>query len=273
MNKLLIGSVLACSIAGGSYYIGYESKKPESPRGFEWSSKLQPETTLGVAYADISSLVEACPTGSWLIFKGEGRILLAGSNRYHYSLKWDPRNDIQPKPKEPGGNIYNLSVNVKKIKLTMDTDPIVDTYILDKSIFLDENKEESLLKDAMHKRLETIASNNLYTENGREALTSAIKNHIYKIYSTEQTKIGEIEVNYADGALPSLTTYDKYKFDSECARRIIHVGGTNEKYLGLPSMLEARKNPTSSIIAKKNYPINEKAGKDKVKIYRWNQVM
>lgn len=221
MNKVITGVALTCFIAGGAYYLGYISKKPVAPKVFEWSSKLEPETKLGVAYTDITSIVEVCPQDQWLIFKGKGRLLLTASNRYHYSLDWVPRNDISPTKSVKGEDLWNLEVTVNKIDITMSPEPIIDAFIIDKSILVDESEERSLLKSGMLSRLKTMAGNKLHSESGLEALTASIKNHIYQVYASEETQIDLIDVKFSDNAIPALVDYEDYSFKNECTKRIL----------------------------------------------------
>ncbi len=233
MGKLIAGLLLGCLIAGLAFFFGYSFKETVVATKFEFSSKLESETKLGVSYSDLSTIVEVCPNHDWLVFQGKGRILLYASNRYHYSLNWDPKKDILPQKSPKQDDLWDLKVTVKDIEITMDPDPKIDAYIIDRSVFVDEYEEIYLLKEGLFKRLEIMAGNKLHTKNGRASLTRAIKSHIYQIYSSEKTRIGNIAVTYSDTAFPAFVEYNDYKFDNECTKKLLSIGDTEKEKPGL----------------------------------------
>jgi hypothetical protein len=228
MGKLIAGLLLGCLIAGLAFFFGYNFKETVVATKFEFSSKLESETKLGVSYSDLSTIVEVCPNHDWLVFQGKGRILLYASNRYHYSLNWDPIKDILPQKSPNEDDLWDLKVTVKDIEITMNPDPKIDAYIIDRSVFVDEYQEIFLLKEGLLKRLEIMAGNKLHTKNGKAFLTQAIKNHIYQIYSSERTRIDNIEVAYSDTAFPPFVEYNDYKFANECQKKLVTIEGSGK---------------------------------------------
>lgn len=224
--KLLVAIVVALALGVAGYFVGHSTGTVRQSTGFTLAEGITPEVRLGVAKTEISEVVEVCPKGGWLIFRGSGRVLLIAANRYHYSLKWQPAEDIKPLPVDGQPGLYDLRANVREVEITMDPEPRTKAYIVDRSLFVDMQEQKEHFKDAMLKRLAVIARNKLQTEQGREQLTSAIRSHLYAIYARESTRVRNIEVRYADKALGAPTPFEQYRFADECGEQPAGAGAT-----------------------------------------------
>ncbi len=252
MGQALAAIVLILAIGGGAYWFGKSSATPMESTGFTYSTKLERATKLGVANTDITDIVEVCPSGSWLIFKGTGRALLVGANRYHYSLNWEPQKDIAAKPTGEA-NTHDLDVKVSKVEITMDTLPQIRVYTIDDSILVDMDRETAQFKERMLHRLQIMARNKLHTDEGRAELIDAIRNHLYKIYAGEKSRIRNIEVSVGEGAFGSR---ESPLFQEECTKPVATSRGAG--------MAEAAKKAPPG-----PHAIQMVAEKDGITVYRW----
>jgi hypothetical protein len=218
MTRSLFIGIVAVLIVVGAFFVGKKFAPVRQATGFSVSSKLTNEMTLGVARSDIAEIVEVCPKGNWLIFHGSGRALLVGANRFHYAIAWNPTEDIKATKVPTAENQYDLKLAVRKVTLTMDPDPSLKAYVVDRSLLVNVEREMNQLKVEMFKRLATTANNKLSTDEGRQQLEEAVRNHLYRIYASEDVRIGSIVVDYAKDAVPPVA---KFSFPVECTEQIV----------------------------------------------------
>jgi hypothetical protein len=171
---------------------------------------------LGSANADITELVEVCPTRDWLIFQGVGRALLVGGNTYHYAVAWDPQADIKPTAVRETPGTFDLDITVRKVKITMNTNPTIRAWVLDDSLFVDMKKETADLKDLMLRRMSVSAANKLSQGGSKELFVEAVRTHLYDIYASERTRIRNVNVTLAEGAIPRAIPN---RWENECTSR------------------------------------------------------
>ena len=69
----VIAILLAIAVGIGAFFLGKRDAIIKEPQAFVLSSRITPEMLLGSAKADITELVEVCPTRDWLVFTGRGR--------------------------------------------------------------------------------------------------------------------------------------------------------------------------------------------------------
>jgi hypothetical protein len=216
MKAAAVAIVLAIAIGIGGFFLGKREAGVKEPQAFVLSSRITPEMLLGSAHADITELVEVCPTRDWLIFTGVGRALLMGANTYHYAVAWEPQTDIKATAVRETPGTFDIDVTVRKLKVTMNTNPTIRAWVLDDSLFVDMKKQTAELKDLMLKRMSVSAVNKLSQGDSKELFVEAVRTHLYSIYASEATKIRNINVRLADGAIPPTIPN---RWDNECASR------------------------------------------------------
>lgn len=219
MNRSIPGVIaLAALLAAGAYYLGQSRSRLAQPASFQLSSALTPQMDLVSAYADISEVVEVCPQGRWLVFKGKGRALIVGQNRYHYGVEWNPARDLVATRVEgaDAGTLpmYDLQATVRKVKVTMDPDMQLRGWVLERTMLVRMNEEVGLLKDAMLTRMRVAAENKLTTE--RTLFERAFQAQLRGIYGGEPFpfKVRNVAVLYDKEAIPP---YRTAFFTEECA--------------------------------------------------------
>jgi flagellar basal body-associated protein FliL len=253
--QILIAVVLVIAVGIGAYWFGVRNAKVVESTAFTFSTKLEKATKLGVANTDITDIVEVCPTGRWFIFRGSGRALLVGANRYHYSLNWDPEKDIKAQAVQGDSGVHDLRVDVRNIEITMDTVPKIRVYTIDDSILVDMNRETAQFKDEMLRRLQIIARNKLNTEEGKTELSDAIKNHIYRIYAGERSRVRNIEVAYGQDTFGAPQSY---MFEEECTKPV------------MTDLIAAQPKGTGRIRGRTaRNSIDKLEEKDGITVYRW----
>ena len=220
MKTALIAIVLLAAVGIGAFFLGKREAGVMEPHAFVLSSRITPEMLLGSARADITELVEVCPTKDWLIFKGVGRALLVGANTYHYAVAWDPQTDIKATAVAGAPGTYDLDVTVRKLKVTMNPRPTIRAWVLDDSLFVDMKTETAELKDMMLTRMWVSAVNKLSQAESKELFVDAVRTHLYNIYAGERTKIRNININLANGAIPPAIPN---RWENECKTRFRDV--------------------------------------------------
>jgi hypothetical protein len=219
MPKIAGAVALVAVVACGAWLLGRSQGRMAEPASFRLSSALTPQMELVSAYADIAEVVEVCPQGQWLIFKGKGRALIVGQNRYHYGLEWNPARDLVATRVADAGRsgapAYDLEATVRKVKVTMDPDVRLKGWVLEDTMLVRMNEEVGLLKDAMLTRMRVSAENKLTTE--RVLFERALQAQLRGIYGTEAFpfKVRDVTVKYDKDAIPG---YRTAAFTEECPR-------------------------------------------------------
>jgi hypothetical protein len=216
MKAAALAIVLVIAVGFGAYYFGKHSAVPREATGFVLSSRLTPEMVLGSANANITEVVEVCPTKSWLIFEGRGRALIVGSNRYHYGVAWDPKTDVKATPVAELPGTFDIEITVRRVSITMDPVPTIRAWVLDQSLLIDMTRETSTLKDLMLKRMSISATNNLSLADNQSIFAEAIRSHLRAIYANEPSKLRNITVRLGNGAIPPAIPT---RWDNECLVR------------------------------------------------------
>jgi hypothetical protein len=210
---------LLAALVAGAWLLGRSHSRMTHPASFQLSSALTPQMELVSAYADIAEVVEVCPQGQWLVFKGKGRALIVGQNRYHYGLEWNPARDlvgIRVQAADASGPpAYDLEATVRKVKVTMDPDVRLRGWVLENTMLVRMNDEVGLLKEAMLTRMRVSAENKLTTE--RVLFERALQAQLRGIYDTEAFpfKVRNVTVRYDKDAIPG---YRSAMFTEECPR-------------------------------------------------------
>ena len=221
MKTVLFAIVVIVVVAIGAFFFGKREAGVTEAQAFVLSSRITPEMLLGSARAEISELVEVCPTKDWLIFKGVGRALVMGANTYHYAVAWEPQTDIKPTAVAGMPGTFDLEVTVRKVRVTMDPKPTIRAWVLDNSLFVDMQAETSELKDMMFRRMWVSAVNKLSQGDSKEQFVEAVRTHLYNIYGRERMKIRNINVSFANGAIPPAIPN---RWENECKSRYRELG-------------------------------------------------
>ena len=222
--KTVLGAIVVIAAVGiGGFFLGKREAGVAEPQAFTLSSRITPEMLLGSARAEITELVEVCPTRDWLIFKGVGRALLVGANTYHYAVAWEPQTDIKATAVAGTPGTFDLDVTVRKLKLTMNPRPTIRAWVLDDSLFVDMKTETAELKDLMLTRMWVSAVNKLSQGDSKERFVEAVRTHLYNIYAGERTKIRNINISIANGAIPPAVPN---RWENECKSRFREVTGS-----------------------------------------------
>jgi hypothetical protein len=218
MNRSVVGGVaVAVLLVAGAYFLGQSRTGMKAPASFQLSSALTPQMELVSAYADIAEVVEVCPQGQWLVFKGKGRALIVGQNRYHYGLEWNPARDLAAtrvaSADASAAPAYDLEATVRKVKVTMDPDVQLRGWVLENTVLVRMQEEVGLLKDAMLTRMRVAAENKLTTE--RALFEEALRAQLRAIYGGEPFpfKVRNVAVKYDKEAIPP---YRTALFTEEC---------------------------------------------------------
>jgi len=218
MNRSTLGKMAVVALLlAGAYWLGQSRNGARPPASFQLSSALTPEMQLVSAYADIAEVVEVCPQGQWLVFKGKGRALIVGQNRYHYGIEWNPARDLVATKVQgaEGAGLpeYDLEATVHKVKVTMDPDIQLRGWVLEHTVLVRMNEELALLKEAMLMRMRVAAENKLTTE--RALFERALQSQLRGIYGAEPFpfKVRNVAVKYGKDAIPQ---YRTAHFTEEC---------------------------------------------------------
>jgi len=218
MNRSIVAAiVVAVLLAAGAFLVGRSHSPMREPASFQLSSALTPQMDLVSAYADIAEVAEVCPQGHWLGFKGRGRALIVGQNRYHYGIEWNPARDlVATRVQEAGAAslpMYDLQATVRKVHVTMDPDVQLRGWVLEHTVLVRMSDELGLLKDAMLTRMRVAAENKLTAE--RELFERALEAQLRGIYGGEPFpfKVRNVTVTYEKDAIPPRRTA---LFTEEC---------------------------------------------------------
>jgi hypothetical protein len=217
--KIAAGIAAVAALVGAAWLLGHSQSRMREPASFQLSSALTPQMELVSAYADIAEVVEVCPQGQWLVFKGKGRALIVGQNRYHYGFEWNPARDLgatRVDGEARGGTpTHDLEATVHKVKVTMDPDVKLKGWVLEHTMLVQMNEEVGLLKEAMLTRMRVAAENKLTTERG--LFERALQAQLRGIYGAEvfPFKVRNVTVRYDKDALPP---YRTALFTEECPR-------------------------------------------------------
>jgi hypothetical protein len=218
MNRPIVAViVVAVLLAAGAFLAGRSTSPAREPASFQLSSALTPQMDLVSAYADIAEVAEVCPQGQWLGFKGKGRALIVGQNRYHYGIEWNPARDlVATKVQEAGAAtlpMYDLQATVRKVHVTMDPDVQLRGWVLEHTVLVRMSDELGRLKEAMLTRMRVAAENKLTAE--RALFEHALEAQLRGIYGGEPFpfKVRNVTVTYEKDAIPPPRTA---LFTEEC---------------------------------------------------------